>query len=154
MPPSCKILLMSRIEQIEQIEILLRRAGCRSSKLREAMLKILIKGKPTTVKDILHNLQGFGFWPNKTTVYRELETLEKNKLITCIDLGGDHKFYKTYGDGKQQHLVCKKCFKVKSIQPTWNWQTIVEDYKHIPDFVVEESQLLLRGLCLECSTIK
>ena len=141
---------MSKIEQIEEIEIQLRRAGCRSSKLRVAMLKLLIKGKPTTVKDILHNLQGYGFWPNKTTVYRELETLEKNKLITCIELGGEHKFYKTYGDGKQQHLVCKKCFNVKAIMPTLNWKALIDNYNQITDFKVEESLLILRGLFQKC----
>ncbi len=139
------------LEKVEQIEIQLRKVGCRDSKLRQAVLKILMKGKPITVKEILHQLQGYEFWPNKTTIYRELETLEKNKLITSIDLDGEHKFYKIYGDGKQQHLVCKKCFQVKAVTPTWSWQDISETYKNIPDFVVEESLIILRGLCQKCS---
>ncbi|GAF71850.1 unnamed protein product, partial [marine sediment metagenome] len=55
---------------------------------------------------------------NISTVYRTLELLKENGLVTETDLGGGRFLYHPAGKAQHHHLVCRKCGKVSDIDIT------------------------------------
>ncbi|HEY9886667.1 MAG TPA: transcriptional repressor, partial [Vampirovibrionales bacterium] len=107
--------------QLRDINFELKEKGYRYSALREAIFTTIINlGKPIAVKELLQELDNkYNLSPNKTSVYRELETLIQEKFINEVDLMDGKKRYETLNNKhnhEHSHLICTDCGDIECIE--------------------------------------
>jgi Fur family ferric uptake transcriptional regulator len=86
---------------------------------------------------------------NISTVYRTLETLKAEGLVTETDMGDGRVRYHCMGKGHHHHLVCQKCGAVINIEEAaldGLWGEIRSRY----GFDVDMKHLALFGRCARC----
>lgn len=95
----------------------LRIAGERITPIRVALIKILSNNKtPQTPQELLTELAKKGFDANKTTVYRQLETLRRFDIAREVNFTDRTKRYELADeDGHHHHLVCLQCQRIEDI---------------------------------------
>jgi Fe2+ or Zn2+ uptake regulation protein len=89
----------------------------RNTPIRTTLLAILSKiKKPLTTQELLMALAEKGIEANKTTIYRQLESLQKNHLVKEVHFNDRNVRYElNEKDSHHHHLVCVKCKKVEDI---------------------------------------
>lgn len=86
------------------------------TKVRQAMMEILKEtSSPLSISEILEKLSKSGLKPNKTTVYREIEFLTDQGLITGVDFGEGKKRYEGTEGEHHHHIICVNCKEVKDV---------------------------------------
>ncbi len=142
---------MKNHELFEQI----KRAGLRLTGPRRAMLEILSDSqKPLSAKDLLLALAQTGRVVNKTTVYREIESLEKIGALRSIQLGERSTYYELETSAHHHHLVCLNCDRVEDVDI--NERGIVKQEAKIVaerQFQVSYHALEFFGLCRQCQQV-
>ena len=86
---------------------------------------------------------------NISTVYRTLELLKENGLVTETDLGGGRFLYHPTGKAQHHHLVCRKCGKVRDIDITV-LDKLREQLKAQHSFDAELEHIAIFGTCDRC----
>ena len=107
----------------------------------EELLKIKGVDENTKFSDIEKFLQ-IGKDMDKTTVYRNLESLEESGLLTR-EIDGDNIIYLVNGHHKH-HLTCTKCHKSVEIECPFDNQ------KNLNGFEITNHYLNLEGVCSTC----
>ncbi len=124
----------------------------RTTPIRTTLLKILSKiKKPLTTQELLAALETNGLKANKTTIYRQLESLKENKIINEVHFNDRNVRYELNKlEAHHHHLVCMKCKKVEDV-------TLPEDLHHQEKMVFEKNNfkvlqhfLEFFGLCKNC----
>jgi Fur family ferric uptake transcriptional regulator len=124
----------------------------RVTPIRTALLEILSKTKkPLTTQEILTALLKKKISANKTTVYRQLESLKENHLVTEVYFNDRNTRYELEDEKTHHHhLVCLKCKKVEDV-------TLPEDLHHQEKLVLKKNKckvlqnfLEFFGLCKNC----
>lgn len=93
----------------------LKSKGHKNTKVRQALVEILLTTHaPLSITQLLQNLSKKGLKPNKTTVYREIEFLVTQGLVSGVDFGEGKKRYERSGD-HHHHIVCINCKSIKDI---------------------------------------
>ena len=115
----------------------------------ELTIHELIKSKHTPVDfaDITSHLDSEGISPNKTTIYRNLEKLEKEGLIQKVILSDHKQFWElaqTNPAHQHYHLICQKCEKIECKELDSDLA-----FKFI-NFKVLNTNLSLYGFCQNC----
>jgi Fur family ferric uptake transcriptional regulator len=86
---------------------------------------------------------------NRATVYRTLEFLAEQQLITSTDLGQGSKVYEISDPEPHHHLVCSNCGQVEQI----NHKRIAKLFKELESehgFSITTNHLALFGICRHC----
>ena len=121
------------------IEELLKKYNLKITDKRINLLNAIIDLKEdATIKNILNNCKDM----DKTTVYRNLESLEKAGLLTR-EIDGDNIIYLVNGHHKH-HLTCTKCHKSVEIECPFDNQ------KNLNGFEITNHYLNLEGVCSTC----
>jgi Fur family ferric uptake transcriptional regulator len=90
---------------------------------------------------------------NISTVYRALEYLAEQGLISVSDLGRGTPVYQAISEGLHHHLVCQECGAVFQL----DHQQVKEFFDHISkknDFKIRTNHLVLFGICKRCQAAK
>ena len=88
----------------------------RSTPIYKELMGIFRKAKkPYPVGHILAALYKAGLSPNKTTVYRQLEKMEKDGLVRRVNISDAKATYEAVSAGHHHHLVCERCGEVRDI---------------------------------------
>ena len=130
----------------------LRRGGERITPLRTALIEVLSKShEPKTPQELLLALAKKGFKANKTTVYRQLEALQRFSIIQEVRFTDRTKRYELVNEsGHHHHLVCLQCQRIEDVSfPTdleQHEKTIWKKNK----FKVLQHSLEFFGLCKSC----
>lgn len=130
----------------------LRAGGERITPIRTAMIDILSKSKqPVTPQELLLALSKKGFKANKTTIYRQLEVLQRYGLVNKVNFADRTKRYEIVSEnGHHHHLVCLQCQRIEDVSfPT----DLVEQEKAIlknHTFKVLQHSLEFFGICKTC----
>ena len=86
---------------------------------------------------------------NISTVYRTLDLLEEQGMVTKTDLGDGSIRYHPAHKGHHHHLVCRDCGKIIDLDGL-----ILEELKqHLfseYEFIADLQHLGIRGRCLKC----
>src|SRR5258708_2081197 len=123
----------------------------RKSKLRDTILSFLgNKSKPLSVPEILARVQKKRKKTNKTSIYRALEILTAQNLVTEIDFGEGKKRYETANLGHHHHLICKSCNKVEDIFLKTDLEKVQKNIKREKAFNMISHTLEFFGLCPKC----
>ena len=86
---------------------------------------------------------------NMSTVYRTLELLTEQGLVTETDLGGGRLLYHPAGKASHHHLVCRRCGKVKDIDVSF-FQPLKEELRAKYGFDADLEHIGIFGICDNC----
>lgn len=132
----------------------LKKKGCRTSKLRLALLDILEKTTaPLAATDILLTLSQHELHPNKTSVYREIDLLLAHGFIEEVATGDRASAYKLTSPDHHHHLICDSCRRTVDIADEELEQAVHEAEKTLgkaKGFRITAHDISFRGVCQDC----
>jgi len=130
----------------------IREAGLRVTSTRKAFLLVLASSRrPLSAKEIREALSQSGRAVNKTTVYREIESLENIGVVKSIQFGERSSYYELTETAHHHHLVCLQCDRIEDIDI--DEQSLVkQEQQMIADrlFRVVRHSLEFFGVCYRC----
>lgn len=86
---------------------------------------------------------------NPSTIYRSLERLAHEGVISVSDMGQGATVYEAVGGERHHHLVCQECDCVQTIGD----QAVRELFQRLEqenNFQIATNHLVLFGLCAAC----
>jgi len=132
----------------------LREGGFRSTGIREAILNLFCKSKkPLSCLDIQKYLKQKSISANKTTVYRELDFLKKQKLIEEFQLDDGVRRYEI-SSNHHHHVVCTKCKKIECVELAKELKSQEKEIEKNNKFKIISHSLEFYGLCHKCQAVK
>ncbi len=88
---------------------------------------------------------------NMSTVYRTLELLTEQGLVTETDLGGGRLLYHPTGKAQHHHLVCRKCSGVRDIDASV-LQHLRDELRVKYGFDADLEHIAVFGTCQNCES--
>lgn len=132
---------------------ILTKKGCRSTKSRKAIISVLENADvPLSAEDIFFRLKESGTSANLSTVYRNLELLERKGLVDKTILNDSKARFEVTGDGHRHHLICTGCHKMISID-FCPLEFLQKDVGKKTKFDITGHKLELYGICPECKKV-
>lgn len=129
----------------------LKEQGYRITKTRKAVLEILVLvAKPLSADDLIKRLTKKGLHPNKTTIYRELDSLCVGGFVKEIQLGFGCRMYEVTSLGHHHHLVCTVCEKVEDVSIDKDMDRYEKNISKKTSFKISSHSLEFFGLCAQC----
>ena len=130
----------------QDAEQILRDKQIQATRQRITILQYLLEHKVHPgIEDVYEALASRPEKISKATVYNTINLFEERGLLKALDVGEAYCHYDvdTYQHG---HFHCIKCGTI------WNISYNPEVEKNLPpDFEVLDEQVLVKGLCPECS---
>lgn len=129
---------------------LLRERGYRITPQRELILGAI---SPTsshfTAEMILDKVRQTSAAVNVATIYRTLELLVEEGLISRSDFGQDQVIYATQEHGPHLHLICRLCGEVTAADIK-HAESLETSLKREKNFTLDLAHLTAFGLCGTC----
>lgn len=128
----------------------LREAGLRVTRSRLAILGLLEDlGGHHSADELVEAFRSRGSPIPRATVYHVLEALERAGLVLVADAGPGRALYESAADW-HHHLVCRACGRIVDVPCLTDARPCLSPV--LPGTVVEEAQVIFRGLCAVCAT--
>lgn len=125
----------------------LRDRGLRLSTSRRLILKALFAAEqPMSAETLARDLE-----LELTSVYRNLETLERHGLIQHVHLGHGAGLYALVGRGEREYLYCERCRSVKALEPR-ELEDVKAEIEQRFGYRTRFTHFALVGVCPECAT--
>lgn len=138
------------MDTIDTIIFEISKKGLRRSVSREAILRVIADSKqPISANDLKCALDIQGKRFNKTTVYRELETLKQLGYVRELLLRNDAALYELSGS-HHHHLVCVACGDVRHVILKDSWNKEERRMERREGFKILDHSLEFFGLCKKC----
>jgi Fur family ferric uptake transcriptional regulator len=129
----------------------LRKKGYRITPAKRALIDLFsVNDKPLAVPEIKLLLANNNLKPDKATLYRDIEFLMKEKLITEVELGDGKKRYESARLEHHHHLVCQNCSAIEDVIPGPELETAIEKISGEKSFKIKSHILEFFGLCKNC----
>lgn len=128
----------------------LKQAGCRATKQRSRILRVLEGSKaPMSIYAIVRQLGHGG--ANQATVYRSLRALEFAGVVRPVDLRHGHAHYELASLGDHHHLVCWNCGRVEDFVSCGADELVAKALSQSRHFTqIEDHAIELFGTCEAC----
>lgn len=125
-----------------------RATGLRATRPRVLILELLDRHRGhSSADEIADELDAGGTALPRATVYNVLSDLSAHSLVMTADAGPGRALYEV-ADHQHHHFVCRRCGSITDVD------CAVEDRPcldaTVPGAVVDEAQVIYRGLCAEC----
>ncbi len=138
----------------EELLDIIRKHRLRLTKTRQALVGLFLdQHTPLSVLRILDELACRGLSVNKTTVYRELERLEKVGIVKSLSLQDRKQYFELATRGHHHHFVCVECDEVEDVRfdegDLAKQEALLARKK---EFSVLSHSLEFFGLCKMCSS--
>ncbi len=155
---SCLLTIATKLHYIEGMKKVMGKTlmtssqnkHLRKSPARDAVLDILGNaGKPLPVSEIMASLANKGRSVNKTTVYREIETLKKMGSVREIFFRNDTALYECVGD-HHHHLVCVSCGDIREVRLNESLEREESRLARRERFTILDHSLEFFGMCERC----
>jgi len=123
--------------------------------MRETKLSLKLKeifetsSRPLSVAVILRILAKFGFKPNKTTIYRQLERLTNEGIVEHVHFEGRALGYELAKE-HHHHLICNNCDKIEDLEIK-NEDKLLSGLLNRKGFKPQSHHLEIFGLCTNCA---
>jgi Fur family ferric uptake transcriptional regulator len=130
----------------------LHQRGLRITPQREMIVEAICHSeRHMTVEEIFEQVQARTSTISLTTVYRTLDLLFAEGLVSRISLGGGQVAYATARHGPHVHLVCRRCgqdieAECRLITP------LVEQFRAQYGFAADSQHISIFGVCTECQS--
>ncbi|GAB77815.1 nickel uptake regulator, Fur family [Austwickia chelonae] len=136
---------------VEEVAEVLRSRGLRMTSQRERVLRAvarLVHGTPEEVSAMV-NADGGSLMP-PSTVYRNLDTLERIGAVSRTQLGKRAPSYHLASHGDHVHVVCSCCREVGEA-PVDGARAFAAAVEEASGFVVDLRHMAVQGWCAECA---
>jgi Fur family ferric uptake transcriptional regulator len=136
----------------EQSDILslLRRNGHRVTPQRVMILEAVRKhGGHMSAEDVYREVEVTHPYVNRSTVYRTLEMLTKEGLVTVTDLGKGPVHYELHTGAPHHHLVCQNCGKIEEFDHAL-LEPLQKNLERQYKFQARLDHMAIFGLCAKC----
>lgn len=114
----------------------------RKSALRTQILSLLRQHHLLSAPQLVERLRASGREVNKTSVYRALDILAEDRLVTKKTLDSEAMY--EVADHHHDHIVCTNCGAVESVDCVFQLPELPRGY------TVEDHTLTLYGRCPNC----
>lgn len=136
--------------KLDELIIELRARGNRITMPRRWTLQVLQQeNRHMTCEEIQQGLSARGVQVDEATVYRTLQWLKQNRVVSQMACGSGADVYALLGDHKHHHLICLECDSVSEIDDDL-FQTLRDSIRAAYDFVPHIDHYAIFGLCAEC----
>lgn len=130
-------------------------SGHRLTALRKAMLRVFRDIEaPFAYRDINTHIQEMGVFPNKTSIYRELDFFLEQNIIKTVRVDSKAILYELAGD-HHHHAMCNGCKTVMHV-PVNSFEAILkemdEQLARRYNFKYLAHDLAFFGICNTCSS--
>jgi Fur family ferric uptake transcriptional regulator len=122
----------------------------RATPARLLVLRTLQHLGHATVEQIHHEVGALLPGTSPSTIYRTLESLCQQGVLTHIHLAEGATAYQLHDHGEHGHLVCRRCSAVLELDGDAA-QALVRSLERHHGFNVELSHLSLFGVCRDCA---
>jgi Fur family ferric uptake transcriptional regulator len=141
---------MPRKAPIRDFEAVIRQGGYRVTPQRQLILEAVRAGKGhSTPEQIYSRVTRTAPSLNRATVYRGLDFLTSQHLITCVDVGTGGKVYEMAAEYPHHHLVCERCGRIERVDHA-SVRRAFRQIERTYDFTVTTDHLALFGVCSRC----
>jgi Fe2+ or Zn2+ uptake regulation protein len=138
---------------LDQVKVYLRSKGYRHTKLRQKILEILeMSDDPLSVAELQSKLLNSELNPNKTSIYRELDMLVKEEVLSQVDLLEGMKRYEFQVGESKNHLVCNLCGEIISARLNSTISAWLDKFCRQYEFEMSKCLLEFFGTCKNCKT--
>lgn len=143
--------------KLEKLIKTLKSKNKRITENKEAILRILISSsKPISIPEILDQLSYKKLSPNKTTVYREVYNLEKEKIIKEVFIDSKTKKYELINEeDHHHHLVCVDCNKICEFEAPEELENHFKSFEKLlakkNNFKITDHSFEFFGKCNNCN---
>ncbi len=138
-------------KRIERYLSELKSGGKRESAARTVLLWVLeANSTPLSVPQILAALARRGKTVNKTTVYRELNTLLERGMVRELQFGDLKKRYELTPENHHHHLVCTRCHRVEDVELPRDLDFQERQIEKQKKFKILNHTLEFFGICAVC----
>jgi Fur family ferric uptake transcriptional regulator len=131
----------------------LQSAGLRTTKTRKRIIRLMRKSEhPLTVAEIYNHFKRNGEEVSRSTIYRQLDSLVKYKVIAKSDVSGDADHFEA--DKKHHHhFTCNNCEDVICLTDIGFEQEIKKIEQKIEQLGVTptEHSFSFSGKCQNCT---
>ena len=139
------------MQTTDHILTALRAKGYRITAARQAIIEALsAEQKPLSAADIHAMVTKRKTETDKVTVYRELEFLQKEGIVVCVQLQDRNRRYELSSLEHHHHLICQKCEGVQDIHLDEDLETQERAIAKKMKFKVLRHSLEFFGLCQSC----
>ena len=128
----------------------LRGSGLRLTPQRQLILRAVEELRHATPEEVLAHVRSQVSSVNASTVYRTLEVLEELGLVRHTHLSDRAPTYHSTRTDEHFHLVCRKCQRVRSVEPAVA-TALVATLSRDHGFEVDLGHLAVFGRCVDCS---
>jgi Fur family transcriptional regulator, ferric uptake regulator len=124
----------------------LRAAGLRVSTARRLLIEALFAAQgPVSAQRLIHDLS-----LEESSVYRNLEMLERHGLIRHVHLGHGPGLYALVGRDEGEYLYCERCARV-TLLASEQLDPVREHIREHFGYHVRFTHFAIVGLCDRCS---
>ena len=127
----------------------LRASGYRVTPQRQLVLEAVTKLEHATPEEIYAEVKQTAVGVNVSTVYRTLELLEQNGLVTHTHLGHGAHRYHLAAEAQHIHLVCRACGTIIQLDPA-AVGSLVTSLEAEYGFETDVGHLTVFGTCAQC----
>ena len=136
--------------KVDQIIQNIRAAGHRMTPVRRSLLGLLKEHeKPHTSDEIRLFLERKGVQVNKTTVYRELDFLQKEKVISPVHFR-DRAVRYELNRKHHHHVICESCGLVMDVEISHDLDKVQKQIERQTKFIIKNHALEFFGFCKKC----
>jgi Fe2+ or Zn2+ uptake regulation protein len=137
--------------QVNSIIKTLKDSGRRQTKLKKAILQIMSEEKrPLTVIQILDLLKRKNINPNKSSIYRFLQTMQEEKLLRIEALNPGEAHFELAIGQTHNHFTCLQCSKIICLDAVPGVKDISNQITSMYGVQVENEKVNITGTCAEC----
>jgi Fur family transcriptional regulator, ferric uptake regulator len=135
-------------DTIEEAVHAVRRGGMRLSTARRLLLEALFAAEgPVSAVHLAHTLS-----IDESSVYRNLEVLERHGLIRHVHLGHGPGLYALVGRQEVEYLYCERCAKVTAVTPD-QLDPVRKNIRKRFGYEARFTHFAIVGLCEHCTAI-
>ena len=135
------------VEDLDGAISALRARGLRLSTSRRLILQALFAADgPLSAEAIAR-----GSELELTSVYRNLETLERHGLVQHVHLGHGAGLYALVGAAEREYLYCDRCRSVRALEPH-ELDQVRQEIRDRFGFRTRFTHFALVGVCPECAS--
>lgn len=126
----------------------LKEHGYSTTTTRLAVFRALEDTHPLSMSELVQRLEKS---VNRASIYRTIDLYEKLGIVQRLNIGWKYKLeLSNEFQDHHHHLICTACGRIKSFQEPANLNYMLEAIAQHDDFLLQNHQLELQGLCKNC----
>jgi len=136
-------------ELIDDVLARMREQGARVTSARRLLLSVLLESHGhRSAEELAADVQARAPEVNLSTIYRNLEELERLKIVDRTHLGHGPATYHL-ATATHGHLVCERCGSMTEV-PDILFDDLAETTRRDYGFVIDPHRFAVIGICTNC----